>query len=337
MPADAIFSVDHLPPEQRFTLWRDSISTIFDVSRERAHLSDAPFRADLQARKIGDLMLARTSTSRQSWQRSAVTMARTGMDHVMLQVYLQGTQHVTWRGGSLDMPRFGLLVYDLTQEMRAETSDFTNLSLVLPRAQLEELIPRVENFHMCALPAAVLAVAHLRDHMMALWRSPDSAAALEQGSIVSELVAAALRAGKGGDHSLRTLSGGPLLNILRRHMEGRLTDPKLSPEDVALRYGLSRSRLYELFAPFNGVAVYIRERRLRAARRLLVDPARRQLSIGAIARLYCFNHSDFSRAFQNRYGLSPRAARHYALRERDASAGAWLDHRYEAWLRTLAA
>lgn len=337
MSADAILSVDHLPPEQRFLLWRDSISTIFDVSRERAHLTDTPFQAELRARKVGDLMLARTKTMRQSWQRSAVTMARTAMDQVMLQVYLEGTQHVTWRGGSLEMPRHGILVYDLTQEMRAETSDFANLSLILPRAQLEEFLPRVEDFHMCALPAELPAVAHLRDHMLALWQSPDQALAGAQNDVISEMVAAAMRAGKGGDSGVASLSAGPLLSLLRRHIEERLTDHDLGPEEIALRFGLSRSRLYELFAPFHGVAIYIRDRRLRAARRLLMDPARRNLSIGAIARLFCFNHSDFSRAFQNRYGLSPRAARHYALLEKEAKSVLWLAPRYEAFLRGLAA
>lgn len=337
MPADAIFSVDHLPPEQRFEVWRDSISAVFDVSRDRLQTPDAAFRGSLHGRMVGEVMLAQATTSRQSWQRSAVTMARTGMDQIMLQHYVHGTQRVTWRGGSLDMPKTGLLVYDLTQEMRAESTDMTNLSLILPRAQVEELIPRVEDLHMQSLPGTLPMVAHLRDLMMALWNSADNDLAAQQGPGLVETVAATLRAGQRGDDSFAMLSAGPLLNLLRHHIESHLTDPDLGPEQLARRFGLSRSRLYELFTPFEGVAAYIRERRLNAARRALLDPAWGNLPIGAIAARFCFNHSDFSRAFLKRFGLSPRAARHYASRDRQESKGLWFDRRYEAWLRPYAA
>lgn len=335
MQADAIFSVDHLPRDQRFGLWRENMAPFFDVSRDRCR--EEPFQGELRVRKLGDVLLAHTATSRQSWQRSAVTIARTGTDRIMLQAYLKGTQQVSFQGGSLDMPEGGLLVYDLSQEMRAESTDLANLSLILPRAMLEELLPRVGDYHMCPLPGSLPVVAQLRRLMIDLWRMPRGKNAETGTSAVPEMVAAALRAGKGAEEGLSQFSDPSLLVILRRHVESRLTDPTLAPDDMARRLGLSRSRIYEIFAPYHGVAAYIRERRLRAARRTIMDPASRHLSIGAIARMFCFNHSDFSRAFLARFGLSPRAARYYAVEDRDMGIGRWRNPPYEMWLRAFAA
>ncbi len=335
------FSVDHLPPQQRYEVWRDSIACIFDVERAVNHGGDdGEFHATIDAHMIGSLMLARTVTRAQIWKRSPLTMARDGMDHFMIQLYDRGTQRYCSKNGDAEMPPNGLLVYDLSQEMQAETTDFSNISLILPRPMIEDFLQTPEDLHMRALDGREPLVALLREHMLTLNRHAarlDFQQAAAIAPMTAQLAAACLNGTwQGMPGETQFLERG-LLTSLRRDIEARLADPALSPASLCDYHGLSRTRLYEMFAPLGGVSAYIRERRLRAALLALVDPQAMDRPISAIARASGFrSDSDFSRAFQRRFGLSPRAARHHGLERQNQLKPAQIDRRYEYWLRELA-
>lgn len=335
------FSVDHLPQQQRFSVWRESIACIFEVERP-VHRSSEPdeFHATIDAHMIGSLMLARTVTRAQIWKRSPLTIGRDGMDHFMIQLYDSGTQRYRWKNGEADMPANGLLVYDLSREMQAETTDFSNISLILPRPMIEDFLHTPDDQHMRALDGREPLVALLRDHMLALARHAarlDFQQATAIAPMTAQLAAVCLNGTWQGTPGETQFLERSLLISLRRDIEARLADPALSPASLCEHHGLSRTRLYELFAPLGGVSAYIRERRLRAALLALVDPQAADRPISAIARASGFrSDSDFSRAFQRRFGLSPRAARHHGLERHNQLQPAQVDRRYEYWLRELA-
>ena len=85
----SLFSVDGLAPAERYDAWKESASCIFDVD---AALEDQgpDFFASVEAQMFGQVMLARTSTVKQTWQRSAARVAHYDMDHFMIQLYVDG-------------------------------------------------------------------------------------------------------------------------------------------------------------------------------------------------------------------------------------------------------
>ena len=336
----ARFTVDHLPPRRRYETWRESIACIFDVDGPRALRQVDGFHATVEAQLIGPLMLARTTTLRQSWTRSPLTIARDGMDHYMIQLYEAGHLRCDHRRGSVEMPVDGLIVFDLSQEVRAHTDDFSNISLIVPRPMLEGALRSAEDQHMRVLTSAEPLVAVLREHMQSVKNHADRLdirQALELAPVTVGLAAACLNA------SVRDTPGGPgavetvLLAAIRREIEARLGDPDLTPAALCGRFRISRTGLYAIFEPLGGVFHYIRERRLRCAMLALIDPAQRDKAIGRVARESGFgSESDFSRAFRKRYGMAPRAARHRNVVIEARAAQAELDRRYERWLRDLA-
>jgi AraC-like DNA-binding protein len=336
------FTVNHLPPERRYEVWRESMACIFDVDAPRAIRQDEAFHATVDAHLIGPLLIGRVTTRQQTFDRSSLTIARDGMDHYMIQLYESGRQRCDYRGGSVEMPANGLLVYDLSQESRSQTEDFTNISLAIPRPMLEPALRSADDQHMRALSGSEPLIAVLREHM----RTVESQArhlslrqAMDLVPVTVGLVAACLNA------SIRETPGGhaaverTILSAIKREVEARLCDPDLTPADLGRRFRLSRTRLYDLFEPLGGVSRYIRERRLRRALLTLLDPAQAGRPIGGIALDSGFrSESDFSRAFRKRYGMSPRAARHGAVPTGQIETGADTspDRRYERWLWDLA-
>lgn len=97
--------------------------------------------------------------------------------------------------------------------------------------------------------------------------------------------------------------------LLRLHtfIEERLGDPSLSPATVAAAHHISPRYLYKLFSTQGqGVADWIRRRRLERCRRDLLDPALWARPVAAIgARWGITNAAHFSRLFRAAYGLPP--------------------------------
>lgn len=334
------FNLEGVAPSRRFETWRESIACIFDVERRRNERPGDPFSASLESRTLGPVMLAHTRTSALNWRRSPVTIARDGMDHYMIQFYARGGQSCAWSGGEVEMPDGGFLVYDLSREMSAEATDMANVSLILPRPLLADLLKSPDDQHMRAVPAASALTGLLRNHLDLLWRQPaglNECQALRLATSTAQLVAACLEGEDAHPSPRRDAVDAARLTVIRHDIAARLADD-LGPAALCRRHNLSRTSLYRLFEPVGGVRSYVREQRLNAALRKLLDPGAANLGVSAIGRMCGFHDvAGFSRAFQRRFGMSPRAARHYGR----PAAAEWvqpgLDRRYEGWLHTLAA
>jgi len=129
--------------------------------------------------------------------------------------------------------------------------------------------------------------------------------------LVANLAAEDSPAALGGAGAARAAQ----LHRVCQSMETLLSDPELSLEQVAAGDGISTRSLQKLFASANlSFSTYLRGRRLERCRLDLSSPICASLSISEICFRWGFNGSaHFSRAFKERYGVSPRAYRRAAL------------------------
>jgi AraC-like DNA-binding protein len=335
----ARFCVSDVAPRDRFAVWKESISCIFDVELG----SDVPreqFDARLDATLFGDLMLARTTSSGQSWTRSESAIARDGMDHYMIQLFVEGGMEAEHRRGNTVVQGRSLVVFDLAQEMSSRTPEFTNLSLILPRDMLAGILNRPDDQHMRTLPAENPVVSLLHDHMVGLQRMKALIPAAQGSHIASAttaLVAACLNGCDAGA-SETPETAVPQTILAKRMIERSLGDSSLSVAAIASAAGISRTRLYALFEPMGGVKGYVRERRLRRALGILLDTRKQYRPIYDVAAECGFvNESAFSRAFRQRFGCSPREARETSAVPIPGRDGETPGQRYEHWLHHLAA
>lgn len=99
---------------------------------------------------------------------------------------------------------------------------------------------------------------------------------------------------------------------LRHIIRQNLGTASLSPARLSRAAGISRSQLYRLFAPYGGVASYIKSERLQTAYRQLADPAERRTIVDIAEAVGIFGASTFSRAFRQEFGCTPREVREAA-------------------------
>ena len=98
---------------------------------------------------------------------------------------------------------------------------------------------------------------------------------------------------------------------VKDYLERNLDECELDAAMVSTALNLSPRYINKLFEAENtSLARYIWRRRLERAAIDLRDPARRSLGISAVAMAHGFNDlSHFSRAFRQRFDMSPRAYR----------------------------
>ena len=122
--------------------------------------------------------------------------------------------------------------------------------------------------------------------------------------LVAGLAAEGAPASRGGASAARAAH----LHRVCQTIETMLADPELTLEKVADADGISPRSLQKLFAGAGqNFSTYLRHRRLERCRLDLTSPMFATLSISEICFRWGFNGSaHFSRAFKDRYGVSPR-------------------------------
>ena len=337
----AHFKLDGVPERERFDVWRESISCVFEVEADRQVRNDN-FHAEIDANMFGSIMLARTRTLQQRWERSPRLMARDGMDHYMIQLYEKGDMLWETKTGTRSFPTDGLVIFDLAQPAVSRTNNFANISLLIPRSMLEDQLTSADDQHLRVLTGEEPMVQLLRDHMSSL-KALSSRMTARQGAEIAPatvgLAAACLNAAASPDRPNQA-SGVAFAKLTRarRHIEARLDDPDLSVDLICRNLGMSRTKLYELFDSFGGIGTYIRDRRLRQALVALADQTRAHHSTYDIALAAGYSSdAAFVRAFRRRYGVTPNDVRHagYAPRSSEHHDRPGLDRRHEDWVKHL--
>lgn len=294
-----------------FEAWRELVSPVFATDTD--HELDR-FDIDFHAAHLGPLILASTASVGQRFDRDTATVARSGVDHLIVQAYVGGRTMVRRGAAEVEVAAGDVWLFDLSRTLATETTPrFHNVSLTVPRSLLEPLVTDVDGLHGLKLGGETPLGGLLSQHLLGLAQRTPDMTQREATSIVDatvRLVAGCVGPALEAREPVGEAMASALLARLRKTIDAHLADPELGPEFLMRRHGLSRARLYRLFEPIGGVADYIRRRRLRRALLDLASPSQRDEKVAAIGQRWGFlNEATFSRAFKARFGASPSEVR----------------------------
>lgn len=333
------FDLNDLPRHERFAVWKESISVLFEVSlndRETA----GEFTSQLTTCHMGSVLFANSSSKAQQFRRTRQRIARDGLDHVLVQVYRKGCNVGVCGKTNLNVHPGDLMLLDLGQTVDTRTDDYDNLTLVIPRQTLAPYCPNPGHLHGQVLSGQSVSGRLLRTHIEHIWNNLPTVTEQEIPGIVTglaTLVSAYFGALPAPEHLPEVQSSK--LEAIKDYISNHLATSDLTPDKLAARFFMSRASLYRLFTHEGGLAAYIRQERLDRALRLLGHPAHKHRYISDIAASVGFyDEAHFSRLFRSTFGISPRDARQAHLVGESLlpmGEGASLDRSYEKWLRCL--
>ena len=313
LPAFRIGS-DALPSGDAVPALHAALASVFDVTPHQDHgqdQGDAGFR--MVTYNLGSCVVAQCRMTGLDFTRSRATIARSGVDHFIIQMVVAGADRWQTDDGTYLFQPGDIGIMDLSQMIIADPRHVENISLVVPRAALSALLPDADRLHGLVLPGAAPMTAVLGAHLIALAKqvphmSMEEAASVSAASLV--LVATCLGGFVEGQARVpRAEIKTPLLQA-RRFIDTHLASPDLGLALLEQGLGMSRSTLFRLFEPFGGVAKYILHRRMTRAFHQIVANGHDARRIGEIARsVGMANEASFSRAFRRIFGVSPREAR----------------------------
>jgi|GEM_PF-458790 len=247
--------------------------------------------------------------------RDAARAGHDGLDHLTLTLVMRGDYHVDTGPGFRRVAPGEILIIDMRQPMRNRAVDAHVLTLSLAREALVAAVGNADGWH--GHVVAPDRAALLADHLASLARhgallSPASLMAI--GRVTIELLGIALAASPAHESLVAARPHIERRDRVRAFIAERLADPILGPDVLVDRFALSRATLYRDFAPWGGLARYIRDRRLDWLRERLSAGDRRP--IAEIAEQVGLAHEGrTSDSFHSRFGLRPGAYRRLVDRE----------------------
>lgn len=309
------FDSRSVPARVRTSSW-ERASTRFLVPL-RIHADSETVAGVIGTRRVGAASFCRLRATPHSGVRTPHMATGTGTGHYKIALALQGPTLIRQHDREVLLRPGDLAIYD--------TSEAYSVGSRLGFGLLVALVPH-ESVDLTRDRVAAVAATRLsgpeadtvRRELSALAEGRADPARLDQtmGTITALIRdTPVVRAEKHRE-------GDDLLEHAKEIIEHRLADPRLDPAYVAAVLGVSRRRLYTLFAKQVGpVAAYVRTRRLERARGLLSNTT--GASVTEVALECGFTDpAHFSRLFHRAYGVSPTGFRTRTMGEPFSPHGA---------------
>ncbi|HEY1706644.1 MAG TPA: helix-turn-helix domain-containing protein [Rhizomicrobium sp.] len=320
------------PPETRFAVWRQIMSATYDVEL----LGDAPFAADVDGWMLGDLMLAHSHLPPIGFRRDDAKIKSENSNHYLFFHLIQGHATSVFEDRTVEQTPGNTVVFDMQRRFHG-SGEGAFISVSAPRELLEKSSRTLHSHHGAEVdgPLARLVADHLTSTVAIAPHLSAAEAPVVARTTVLLLASCLTERG--------VKEGAPVLSLairhdVQRHIEGNLHRPELAPALICAELGISRASAYRAFEGTEGIAAFIRARRLAAARTMLEHPGEHR-PIAEIASAVGFTDPAlFSHSYRRAFGHAPREARDAA-----ASAGlsaieisSKINHaNFRRWMRDL--
>jgi AraC-like DNA-binding protein len=337
----SLFRTQNLPHAERFGAWRESVGVFLDAGLD-ARSDSANFIGDVESYLLDDIVISRPRANGQKFDRGSRRIARDGIDHYMIQLFVRGGTDIATGRRSVEAQQ-RIVGFDLGDVLDSFNTDFDIICALIPRSRLAPLLMRPDSLQ-AAMPSAGGGGKLLAEFLSNLFDALPDLAPQQTGSTgraLSELIATAFNGETMAANDTSDLAHNALELKAQTLIKNNLGSTTLDPDDIAGAMGISRSALYRLFRDAGGIAHYIREQRLRRCFADLVSERAHDKQVAEIAWRWGFaDAAHFSRLFHDRFGCTPKEARNgahtLALREGQPLDSRVGDRRYEEWIAGMA-
>ncbi len=251
-------------------------------------------------------------------KRRAAHISTDGNHDYFLSTILQGAARISQAGAGF-LQRPGSLAL-MTGGMPYTTEYATRTRRIIIRIPEQVFRERLVNSEECisigALPNTGLGRVVI-DMLRSISSEAERLTLTDQYTLTQsllDLTGALARASIKPRETRRDARHAELLSRILGYLEAHFMDHEMRPARIARDNSISIRYLHSLFKQ-SGTTVqrWVWERRLKAARKDLLDPtlARRRISDIAFERGFS-DSAHFSRSFRNRFGISPSKLRHLA-------------------------
>lgn len=140
-----LFSTKFFSPSERMDTYRESIGIVFDV--DNIETRDMEFNARMESFLLDEIMLVDTTTVAQNFMITPAKIARSPLDHILIQLFLDGFTAFRKNGEYHFSDSSTMVVIDSSRPWYAFNPHFRNLTLVVPRRLLKSKLWDYSSHH----------------------------------------------------------------------------------------------------------------------------------------------------------------------------------------------
>ncbi|WP_417336222.1 helix-turn-helix domain-containing protein [Halobacteriovorax marinus] len=332
------FNTDTYNKKDKLDVYKESMGIVFDTEADKEIVSR--FEAQIHSFLLSEIMLIDCTTLDQYFERSKSKIAKDGLDHILVQMFISGDTTRELQNDQFNCPRGSLIIIDTSRPWKAFNKQFRNLTLVIPRRLFKGKVPNEDLLHGLILDTQQNPFASLlHSHILSLQANITKITNDFAHSVVSpsvEMVCAAINYNPNNETSHYSPDKNvALIFRIKNYIEENLSNTELSIPLILSEFNLTKSTLYRLFPTQNGgIMRYVKERRLvRAYRSLSIKTNNKTIS--QISYESGFeSESSFTRAFKKFFEQLPRDVQKGANQsiKFDATSP---DRVWENWFRAL--
>ncbi len=228
--------------EAAFQAWSETVATIFELDADREAIAD--FRFGFSAWHLGSLVLGVSQSDSIRFARRSQTIARSSIDHYLVQVYHTGGLVAQTEGEEVEVAPGDVWILDLAREAKIEETRFRSTNLAIPRNLLAPLLKDPDGLHGLRLTKASPLGNMLSRYLTDLARQAPSMTVGEAASIAESTIhLVAGCAGPGHEARSITRNGFAVASLasIRRYIDAQLQNPALDV-DLICRSSPSQGR-----------------------------------------------------------------------------------------------
>lgn len=307
-------STDEVHVGRRRRHWEEAVSEIYTETAVKID-DQREFYGHIAWRKIGDIIISEISSTQQSVVHESRHIRHAERELVQINFQLEGAGLVFQDGREARTGPGEVVVYDSRRPYEMRYGEpFRALSVDFPRHILHSRFGHAEEFTARSFSGRRGPGRFLYSYVKTLARQAEQDDLLIANRLQDHIVDLLVTAFSGlGQHAAPRASANRTTTLyrVRTYLNENLRDPALSPTTVARAQGVSLRYLYDLFED-EGTTIsrFIQQARLDRCRADIEDRTQSCRSLSEIAFSWGFSDSaHFSRAFRNRFGMSPRECR----------------------------
>jgi AraC-like DNA-binding protein len=308
-----ILGTEGLEPADREAFWRHLMADTFVPVSIRDAARDE-VRGFVKSNWIGRLMVANVQSTGQRHQRSERHIGQSDNQFFQVAIVANGVGRLSQDGRQAELHSGDCAVYETTRPFEWYfESDWSVWVFSMPSTSV--LLTEDERRDLTArsLDGKAGLTGVMCRFLLDLARNSDQLSAGQSEHVLthaSDLVLTLLSSRVDRD-DVRRANHRSLLLRIKDYINRRLSDPALTPAEIACAVNISTRYLYKVFEAENrSLSQYIRGLRLERSRRDLLDPRLAHRPVSAIAFSCGFGDvSGFNRAFKGAYGINPSELR----------------------------
>ncbi|MGZ9721702.1 helix-turn-helix domain-containing protein [Rhizobium miluonense] len=293
-----VFDSLDLHQDQSFDAYRALYTGGSDVET-----NGTDFYAHIVAKRLGKLVMFDRHLNGVTHERSLRRAGADGFEHFVLQLNLSGQLLVETPSHRTSVRAGEIILFDMTKPQRTTLVDCHYLTFSLAPDMLATVENNVDGLHGSILDGQKSSI--LADMMASLMRRN----LLNEPTVarrVTQMFRQALALALDPDEQSRPRDANEAMERVKLLVNAHLAERELSPEWIAKKANLSRTRLYELFKPAGGISRYVQKTRAKKLRQLLAMPEMVRFSVSTLCHQVGFaNESHAIRTFSEFFAMSP--------------------------------